>query len=52
MVKTHEKYQDYLLNPVVNTFHLDPTNTEEMQLYINTLKNNKSTGPLSIPNKL
>ena len=30
MVKTHNKYQDCLLNPVVNTFHLDPTNTEEV----------------------
>ena len=60
MVKTYRKYQDYLLNPVVHTFHLevvytfhlDPTNTEEVQSYINTLKNNKSTGPLIIPNKL
>ena len=24
MVKTHRKYQDYLLDPVANTFHLDP----------------------------
>ena len=52
MVKTHKKYQDYLPNPVVSTFHLDPTNTEEVQSYINTLKNNRSTAPLSIPNKL
>ena len=28
MVKTHKKYQDYLCSPVVNTFHLDPTNTQ------------------------
>ena len=32
MVKIHKKHQDYLLNPVVNTFYLDPTNTEEVQL--------------------
>ena len=38
MVKTHKKYQDYLYNPVINTFHLDPTNTGEVQSYIKTLK--------------
>ena len=37
MVKTHKKYQDYLWNPVVNTFHLDPTNIEEVQSCIKTL---------------
>ena len=31
MVKRHKKYQDYLCNPVVNTFHLDPTTTEKVQ---------------------
>ena len=50
--ETRRKYQNYLLNPVVNTFHLDPTNPEEVQSYIKALKNNKSTGPSSIPNKL
>ena len=50
--ETRRKYQHYLLNPVVNTFHLDPANPEEVQSYIKTLKNNKSTGPSSIPNKL
>ena len=32
MMKINKKYQDYLLNPVVNTSYLDPTNTEEVQL--------------------
>ena len=50
--ETRRKYQDYLLNPVVNTFHLDPTNHEEIQSYIKILKNNKSIRPSSIPNKL
>ena len=52
MVTTHKKHQDYLLNPIVSTFLLDPTKTEEVQSYINTLKNKKSTGPSSILNKL
>ena len=52
MVKTHKEYEDYLCNPVVNTFHLDPTSTEEVQSYIKTLKNNRNTGCSSIPNKL
>ena len=51
-MKTHKKYQDYLCNPVVKIFHLDPTNTEEVQSNIKTFKNNKSTDPSSIPNKL
>ena len=39
MVKIHKRYQDYLPNPVVNTFHLDLTMTEEVQSYIiNILK--------------
>ena len=37
MVKTDKKHQDYLWNPVVNTFHLDPTNIEEVQSCIKTL---------------
>lgn len=52
ILKTHKKFQDYLLNPVLDTFFLDPTNNEEVQSYIKTLKNNKSSGPSSIPNKL
>ena len=52
IVKTHKKFQDYLLNPITNAFYLDATNTEEVESYIKTLKNNKSTGPSSIPNKL
>ena len=50
--ETRRKYQDYLLNPVVDTFHLDPVNPEEVQSYIKTLKKNKSIGHSSIPNKL
>ena len=34
MAKTHKKYQDYFLNPVVNTFHSDPLNTQEKKSYI------------------
>ena len=41
-----------LLNPIENTFNLVSASTEEVQSYIKTLKNNKSTGPSSIPNKL
>ena len=52
MVKTHKKYENYLRNSVVNTCHLNPTSTEEVLFYVMTLKNNKSTGPSSIPNKL
>ena len=33
MVKTDKKYQDYLLNPVVNTFYLDQANRGSVVLY-------------------
>ena len=46
------KYQDYLLNPVVNKFHLDSTKTEQVHSYINTPKNNKSISLSRISNKL
>ena len=52
IVETHKNYQDYLLNPIKNTFNLDPTSTEVVHSYIKILKNNKSTGPSSMPNKL
>ena len=31
MVERYKKYQDYLCNPVANTFHLDSTTTEKVQ---------------------
>ena len=43
IVKTRKKFQDYLLNPITNAFYLDATNTEEVESYIKTLRNNKST---------
>ena len=53
IVGTHKSYQDYLITPIENTFNLDSKSTgEEMQSYVKTLKNNKSTGPSNIPNKL
>ena len=52
IVETHKNYQDYLLNPIENTFNLDPTSTVVVHSYIKILKNNKSTGPSSMPNKL
>ena len=52
IVGTHKRYQDYLTNPIENTFNSDPTSTEEAQSYIITLTNNKSTGPSSKLSKL
>ena len=52
IVETHKNCQDYLLNPIENTFNLDPTSTEVVHSYINILKNNTSTGPSSMQNKL
>ena len=52
IVETHRSYPDYLLNPIENTFNLDPTSTEVVHSYIKVFKNSKSTGPSSIPNNL
>ena len=52
IVGTHKHYQVNLINPIENTFYLDPTSTVKAQLYIKTLKNNKNGGSSSIPNKL
>ena len=52
IVETHRSYPDYLLNPIENTFNLDPTSTEVVHSHINILKNNTSTGPSSMQNKL
>ena len=49
---THKNYETNSINPLENAFNLYPTSTEEVQSYIKTLKNNKSTGPSSIPDKL
>ena len=52
IVETHKNYQDYLLNPIENTFNLDPTSTEVVHSYIKIIRNSKRTGPSSMPNNL
>ena len=42
----------YLNNPIMNSFYLNPTTPSEIESQIKCLKNNKSSGPLSIPTKL
>ena len=41
IVGKHKSVQDYFINPIENTFNLDPTRTEEVEYYITTLENNK-----------
>ena len=39
-------------NPSIDSFFLTPTDPKEIKSTINSLKNNKATGPNSIPTKL
>jgi hypothetical protein len=50
IVNSRTNYMDYLDNSFAHkTFNLNPVTAEEVQDYIDTLKNQKSCGPNSIP---
>ena len=49
LIKPEHKYSEYLKNPNANSYF--PTNSDEVLSVIKELKNNKSTGPSSIPSK-
>ena len=52
IIRTKTKYQDFLDNPSIDSFFLTTTDPQEIKSTINSLKNNKATGPNSIPTKL
>ena len=52
IIPTQKTYDDFLTNPIEQSFKFDLTSDEEIITYIKTLKNNKSNGPFSISNKL
>ena len=52
IIPTQKAYDDFLANPIEQSFKFDLTSDEEIITYIKTLKNNKSNGPFSISNKL
>ena len=49
---TQKTYDEFLTNPIEQSFKFDLTSDEEIITYIKILKNNKSNGPFSISNKL
>ena len=51
LIKPKHNYHEYLKNPNVNSFFISPSNSDEVFSVIKELKNNKSTGPSSIPSK-
>ena len=51
LIKPKHKYSEYLKNPNANSFFISSTNSDEVLSVIKELKNNKSTGPSSIPSK-
>ena len=48
IIPTQKTYDDFLTNPIEQSFKFDLTSDEEIITYIKTLKNNKSNGPFSI----
>ena len=52
LVPTQKTYDDFLTNPIEQSFKFDLTSDKEIITYIKTLKNNKGNGPFSISNKL
>ena len=51
IIPTQKTYDDFLTNPIEQSFKFDLTSDEEIITYIKSLKNNKSNGPFSISNK-
>ena len=47
-----QTFQNYLKNPSRNSLSIKPVTIEEIQQEVKLLKNNKATGPQSIPTKL
>ena len=52
IIPTQKTYDEFLTNPIEQSFKFKLTSDEEIITYIKTLKNNKSNGPFSISNKL
>ena len=52
IIPTQKTYDDFLTNPIEQSFKFDLTSDEEIITYIKSLKNNKSNVPFSILKKL
>ena len=52
IIPSQETCNDFLTNPIEQSFKFDLTSDEEIITYIKSLKNNKSNGPFTISNKL
>ena len=52
IIPTQKTYGEFLTNRIEQSFKFDLTSDKEIVTYIKTLKNNKSSGPFSISNKL
>ena len=52
VIPTQRTYDQFLTNPIENSFKFDLTSDEKIITYIKTLKNNKSNRLFSISNKL
>ena len=45
-------FSDYLKNPIEKSFFINPTTADEVETQIKCLKNNKASGPNSIPTSI
>ena len=53
IIPTNKNFEDYLKNVVnIDTFSMNPVTPADVEDYISTLKDRKSSGPHSIPNNI
>ena len=52
ILQSKKVFTDYLKQPLENTFFINPTTPEDVESEIKRLKNNKASGPSSIPTKV
>ena len=52
IIPTQKTYDDFLTNPIEQSFKFDLTSDKEIIMHIKALKNNKSNGPFNISNEL
>ena len=50
--QSKKNFKEYLGNPFLDIFSLNPTNPNEIESKISSLKNNKANGPNSLPTKI
>ena len=51
LIPPNKDFSHYLKDPANNTFFMSPTNAQEVEQKLKTLKTNKAVGPNNVPTK-